>query len=161
MIRPYYHETNLDFRFSRAWEIQKEKCELFDSVVEIKTYIRMFNTLTEWEKTRWFMWVSEFENSFPEAFENVRDVDFPLLHNDKYVFLNRITDYINDNIVVNKNIKRLWNAMKKLWTDHTEIDDDFIDVLEDANVVGEFVNPATDEVWYYYKDKRYQYNFWL
>ncbi len=153
MIRPYYHETNLDFRFSRAWEIQKEKCELFDSVVEIKTYIRMFNTLTEYEKTLWFMWVSEYGNSFHEAFWRVRDDDFSLLYDDKYVFLDRITDYINDNVVVNKKIKRLWNAMKKLWTDHSEIDEDFMDVLENANVVGEFVDPSTDVVWYYYKRK--------
>ena len=151
MIRPYYHETNLDPRFSRAWELQKEKCVQFDSIVELKNYIKMFNELTDWDKTQWYMWVTEFNQSFDEAFDSVWPENMSLLYPEIEDSITTIIEYLKNRVIVPDYIKPIMNAILNAYENYAEIDDAFIKYLEDANIIGEFVNPADEETWYYYK----------
>lgn len=150
-MRIYYHETDLDSRFSRAWEYMKEKCIQFNSIVELKNYIKMFYELSDYDKTEWFMWVTEFDCSFEEAFYRASFDSFTLLYPDIDDSIEAVVEYLNERAFIPDYIKTIWNTLKTAFVDYADLNEGFINFLEDNNVIGEFVNPGDGETWYYYK----------
>ena len=150
-MRIYYHDSDLDPRFIMAWERQKEKCVLFNSIVELKDYIKMFNELRDYEKTEWYMWVCEYDYSFEEAFDRVWPETFTLLYPDVDDSIEAVVEHLNNKVIIPDYMKTIWNTVKTAFVDHADLNEEFINFLEDNNVIGEFVNPADGETWYYYK----------
>ena len=146
-----YYESFVDPRFYRAWEYQKEKGVKFSSIVELKKYLKMFNDLEEWERTEWFMFVHEFNQTFENAFWNTGTENPYLLYPDIDDSIEYVVEYLKNKIVVPDYIKSIWNAIMIAYTNYAEINEKFINFLEDNNVIGEFVNPGDGETWYYYK----------
>ena len=152
-MRIYYHDSNLDPRFIMAWEYQKEKCVLFNSIVELKNYIKMFYELSDYDKTEWFMWVTEFDYTFEESFDRVSFDNFTLLYDNIDDSLEAVVEYLNEKVLVPDYYKTIWSTIKTAYVDYADLNEEFINFLEDNNVIGEFVNPGDGETWYYYKGK--------
>ena len=150
-MRKYYCGTDLDPRFVMAWEDQKIKKIQFNSIIELKDYIKMFYDLDDWGKTEFFMWVTEFNLSFEEAIYRASFDNFTLLYPDINDSIEAIVEYLNGEVFVHDHMKTIWNTIKNAFVYHADLNEDFINFLEKNNIIGEFVNPGDGETWYYYK----------